>query len=156
VITLAGAVLVAAYDWNLLLVYSLLVAGSLSGSMVAYIVGRTWRGRRKDLGRVGGLVARFERRAWLYLLGHRFVPGMRALFLIAAGLANASPARVALLSAISACIWFALVLTAGMAIGENLDELQTLLHQYSLVVWSILGTALVVWLVWKLRRQRRS
>jgi membrane protein DedA with SNARE-associated domain len=156
-VTLGGAVLIAAYGWSLPLVYLLFVAGSVSGSMVAFAIGRAWRRRRHKEGRLEELVARFEKHPNLYLLGHRFIPGMRPLFLMAAGLSQLHAARVALLSAASAAFWFAMILAVGTSIGRNLDELQYWLGRYSTGVWIALGLALVVWAArWLYRPQKKS
>lgn len=154
VVTLGGAVLVAAYDWNLPLVYALLVLGSVSGSALAFFFGRAWRARRRQRGRLEDIATRFRERGTLYLLGHRFIPGMRSVFLVAAGLAQLSPLRTLFLSGISALLWFALILAAGLAIGENLDHLQDLLSHYSRMVWGLLALVFVLWLLRRWRRRR--
>ena len=50
-----------------------------------------------------------------------------------------------------------LIIVAGLGVGANLDLLETMFHDYSLVVWSLLGLAAAVavgrW-AWRRRKAR--
>ncbi|MCP4448438.1 MAG: DedA family protein [Myxococcales bacterium] len=141
-ITLLGGVLVGAFSWSFALVLAAVMLGSVSGSMVAYAVGRRLRTRQPSLatgkGRLARIVRQFDRRGTWYLLINRFLPGIRPLFFVASGLANMPPLRVALLSTISAALWNVAIIVAGIAVGDNLGRLEELLVQYSTAAWLIL------------------
>jgi membrane protein DedA with SNARE-associated domain len=155
-ITLFGAVLITAYDWSLLAVYASVMAGSVAGSMAAYHLGgalqRRGVGRRPKL---DVLVARFRRHGAAYLLVNRFLPGFRAVFFVAAGLAEIPARSVALYAAISAAVWNALVIAVGALLGANFDRLEGLVRNYVLVLWVAAAAVLAVAAIrWGLRRRR--
>jgi membrane protein DedA with SNARE-associated domain len=158
-ITLLAAVLITAYGWSFAAVFTAIMVGSVAGSMAAFWLGtRLRRGRTSDdeQGTIDKLMARFERHGPAYLIVNRFVPGIRALFFIAAGMAAMKPAKVGIYSAISAALWHLGILAAGMMLGANLDTLQLWVRRYTLAFAIGLGVvALVMAVRWWLRRQRR-
>ena len=84
----------------------------------------------------------FRRHGAAYLIANRFLPGLRALFFVAAGMAGLRPGKVAFYSALSAALWNALLMAIGAAIGANFQELLGYVRDYSTIVW--LAIALVV------------
>lgn len=159
-ITLLGAVLVGAYDWSLLLVFSVLMLGSVLGSAFAYGLGCRWA-RTKDVSkspRIVRVVARFERHGVWLLLVNRFLPGIRPLFFVAAGLAKMPAGLVLLVSAVSAALWNATLMIIGAQLGQNLGAIESWMRTYTTYAWIILATLVCVALVIKLwqRRSRKS
>ncbi len=141
-VVLLGGILVGAFDWSLPLVFAAVMLGSVLGSLAAFALGKRLLERSPDVaagdGTVAKLVRSFEKRgSWLLIL-NRFMPGIRPLFFVAAGLAGMSVKRVALLSGVSAALWNALIMVAGSAIGDNLGELENLLRTYSTIAWGAL------------------
>ena len=158
-----GAVLVTAFGWSLWPVLGIVTLGALLGCWVDHRVGR-WLARSGRLDRLrprtreplDALVAGFKRRDATYLIINRFVPGVRALFLVASGIAGLSWQRVLLYSGLSALAWNGLLLGAGALIGSNIDELDRWLSRYTAVALSlVIGVAGVLWWRWR-RRVRRS
>lgn len=143
-ITLLGGVLVSAFDWCAPLVFGSVMLGSVTGSLVAFALGRRLIHKHPSLAagdnKLARLVAQFRRRGTWFLLLNRFMPGIRPLFFVAAGLAGMSTRRVALLSTVSAGLWNLLIMAAGAAIGDNLPRLEQLLRDYSTVAWIVLVT----------------
>lgn len=166
-VTLAGAVLVTAFGWAFLPVFTAVTVGSIAGSAIAFAAGQ-WLWRRGFLsptdgshgnearGTIQRLVTRFERHGEAYLVVNRFLPGIRALFFVAAGLAHMRLGRVMLFSAISATLWNLAIMALGLAIGTNLRRIEDIARSWSLVMSLIIG-AVVLFLVarWALRRLRR-
>jgi membrane protein DedA with SNARE-associated domain len=142
-ISLFGAILVSAYGWNLGLVFGLLMCGSLIGSYLAFTIGRRWRQRRApnvaEASKLSALVEGFQRHGTYYLLLNRFLPGIRPIFFVAAGLSKMSTARVMFMSGISALLWNAMLMFAGVSIGNNLSELQSWLSTYSTVAYTVMA-----------------
>lgn len=156
-VTLLGGILVGAYQWNLALVFSSLMLGSIIGGYVAFRIGKGWQRRRvqaiaEDKGRLARLVRQFDKHGSWFLLLNRFLPGIRPLFFVAAGLAGMGTRRVLVLSGISAALWNALIMVAGIAMGHNLDRLEEWRTTYTAVVSLLLVVILVFFVVKRLRQ----
>lgn len=172
-VTLAGAVLVTGYGWSLPLVFAATTLGSLVGAMADFYVGVWWYRRRERRGvpptidtgesrakaraQIDRLVRGFQRHGPVFLVINRFLPGVRAFFFVAAGLAGMRPAAVAFYAGLSAALWNGLLIAAGMAIGANLQALEQLFRTWSTVVWGVLGAIVLYFVVrWAVRRLRRG
>ncbi len=158
-ITILGAILVGAYGWSLVLVFSVLMLGSVLGSAGAYALGRRWAasGKLLQTSTLATLVARFERRGVWLLLVNRFLPGIRPLFFIAAGLAKMPASLVLIASAMSAALWNALLMVLGASLGNNLDAIGAWMRRYTQLSWALLVTLLLLWLarwIWRRRAGR--
>lgn len=160
-VTLLGGVLVGAYQWNLAIVFFSVLSGSVLGSWITFAIGQKWQMRRKDQaaqhGRLSKLVEKFRKRGSWYLVLNRFMPGIRPLFFVAAGLAGMSTRRVLILSALSAAAWNAGLMAAGIAVGHNMDRLEGWLRTYSTIAWITILLVIAVYLLrMLLSRSRRS
>lgn len=173
-ITLLGAVFCAAYDWSYTLVFGAVMLGSVAGSMLAFAVGRGWERRRaravdtsknkiisesknplhaKSSSALDRALRGFEKHGAAYLLLNRFLPGIRPIFFVAAGLVEMKPRTVLLYSALSAAAWNLLLFALGGLLGANVERLEWILRRYSLVAW--IGIALLGAIaVWRWRRRR--
>ena len=162
-----GAFLVTARGWSGPGVFAATTAGSLVGAAVDWYVGvalQRWRHRRTPLTGAGdsvrqtvdGLVERFQRHGPAYILVNRFLPGIRALFFVAAGMAGMRPGPVLLYAAVSAIAWNCLLMGAGLAVGASWDTLPAWFAAYTRVVWGILGAALLVALAVAFLRRRKA
>jgi len=166
-ITLFGAVLITAYGWSFAAVFSAVMLGSVAGAMADYYFGHRLRlrslRRRRHLApeqrraAIDGLVEKFERHGAVYLVLNRFVPGIRALFFVAAGMAGMKPLPVLCYSAISAAVWNLLLIAAGSLLGANMDQLASWVRHYNLVAGGIVGLVILLFVSRALvaRRRRR-
>ncbi len=163
-VTLFGAFLVTQYSWNLPLVFGVVLLGSALGAMADFYVG-VWMGRRYQEGRflrapairrrVDQVTGAFQRHGEAYIALNRFLPAVRAVFFIAAGMAGLRPARVLFYALLSAALWNTLILSAGYAVGSNWENVRRIFRTYSVVAWSVVGAALIFWLVrWLIQRRR--
>lgn len=168
-ITVLGAVLIDAAGWSLWGVLSAVTAGSVVGGMLTYEVGRlvargqrdSWIGRRLSAPaiqtRVDQVCAYFNRYGAATIAVNRFVPGLRAVVFVTAGLAGLERWRVLVWAIVSAAIWNGALVGAGALVGHNLDALLGLLRRYTATAsWVLAALVLVVlvrW-VWIRRRQR--
>lgn len=157
-ITLLGAVLVSAYDWNLALVFLALMLGSLVGSALAYALGRRWARTQLVTGnpRLARLVARFERHGVWLLAINRFLPGIRPLFFVAAGLAKMPAGLVLLVSAVSAGLWNALLMILGASVGKNLGAIESWFRTYTTIAWLVLASCALVAVITIIVRRRSA
>jgi len=161
-ITLFGAVLITGYGWSAAGIALAVVLGSVGGSLLDHWIGLKLRARPRpeDSARresIDRLIARFERHGPAYLVVNRFLPGIRALFFVAAGMAGMRRRDVILYGAISVALWNALLIGLGAALGANLDALGAWVKRYTALSWAVLGAAAVAYLAWRLvlRRRRR-
>jgi membrane-associated protein len=168
-VTLVGAIYAVRGVLPLPLVFVAATAGSVAGATIDYLVGRRLgraaerrlpahpaRHRWASLDRLHAIEAAYRRHGDLFILLNRFLPGIRGLFFLAAGTSGMPMRRVLLLGTISAAVWNALLLTAGWAVGANLERLVALFEAYSqLAVAGLAVAGLVSLAVW-LRRRRRA
>lgn len=160
-VTLAGAVLARLGNWSIPLIFSVLMAGNLMGAMADYLVGRRLLNperlaRQRGIANHTEMLARvltgFERFGPALLIVNRFLPGIRALFFVAAGMARLRPGAVLFYASISAALWTALLIGAGFLVGDNLPLLEQLFARYFQVAWGLVGIAVGL-LIWqRLRR----
>lgn len=148
---LAGAVLVGVFGWPALPVLAAVTAGSVLGSAIDFAMGR-WLVRSGRIARLSPRSRRAVERiagtfrstgAW-YLAMNRFVPGVRALFFVAAGLAGLRWSSVLWWSTVSALAWNALLVGAGVTLGTNLDQLEQWFGRYNMAVGATVSILLVV------------
>ena len=162
-VTLFAAFLVTRYGWNLPLVFVAVLTGSGVGAMIDYGVG-VWMRRPYEEGRflksegtrrrVEQVLAAFRRHGAAYVAINRFLPGVRAVFFLAAGMAGLRAWAVLFWALVSAAAWNGLVVGVGYAAGANWARLKELAAIYSTVAWGLLALALVAWLVVTLARRR--
>lgn len=132
------------------LVFLAVTAGSVAGAAIDYALGRklaavrdrplaNGAGRFLRVGRdrLEKVEAAYRRHGDLCILANRFLPGIRGFFFVAAGMAGIPFRRVMALGTISAAVWNGLLLAAGWAVGENLDELLVLFRTWSFAAWGL-------------------
>lgn len=168
-IALFGVVLAASAGYDIVAVYAALTLGALGGEMAAYWAGRwiavrrehrTPRFLRGQQARraIDNAIARFERHGVAYLAINRFVPVLRAVVFVAAGMAKLPPAQVAGWGTLSAMMWNGLLLALGFAVGANYAKLEGLVSTYSHVALGVVGLVVVLLglrALWS-RRERRA
>lgn len=159
-ITLFGAVLISAFGWSWPGIVAAILAGSLAGAASNFFIGRRLRARGHRRPRIEKIVARFERHGPAYLLVNRFIPGVRAVAFIAAGMSAMRPRDVLLYGGASVVLWNSLLIGVGAAVGANWDTLAGWLRGYNIWVGVALGAVAMLFIGWRLvrrwRRRRRS
>jgi len=151
-ITLFGTFLAATAGYQVVWVYVCLTGGSIGGSLVAYAFG-LWVGRHEERWprflrgertrrAVRGAIERFDRHGGAYLVVNRFLPALRAVFFVAAGMAELPLWKVVLFGGLSAALWTGLILAVGWTVGDNWEALHDLSVQYTW--WSLAAVGLVV------------
>ena len=151
-VTVLGAVLVTGYGWSFPLVLGAVMLGSVLGTLAAHQLGVVLARKKKKPHRmVESLVRRFERHGAAYMIVNRFLPGIRSLFFVAAGLAGIRRRSVILYGGISALLWNLGLMALGAAVGANLDRLEAIVEQYTAVAWGVVAVIVVVF-VWRSRR----
>lgn len=162
-VTLFGAFLVTRFGWSVTKVFLSVLVGSGLGAMVDFAFGH-WVGERYRDGRlfkspalrarIDQVLDAFRRHGEVYVVLNRFLPAVRAVFFVAAGMARLRAWRVLLFALISAALWNALIIGAGYAVGANWSRITALFRTYSIVAWGALGAvALALTLRFWLRRR---
>jgi membrane protein DedA with SNARE-associated domain len=137
--------------------------GSISGSLASYGMG--WLGEPAVLryGRYLFLNPHhlewtknfFARRGNITIFISRFIPVVRHLISIPAGLARMSLAPFILYTAVGACLWNGFLAYCGVRLKENWRIIQHYTHILDYVVLACLLAGLA-YFVWKFREARRS
>lgn len=163
-ITVFGAFLVVRRGWSGPAVFGAVTIGSIIGFTIDTAVGR-WLGRtearwtRGRLARVrprlDDIIARFARHGGLYLAVNRFIPSLRGLFFVAAGMARLPWWQVLVYGTLSALLWNALLLALGLTVGESWPRLLHALQDYGFgcaIVAALVMLALGTRWLWHRRR----
>ncbi len=164
-VTLFGTFLAATAGYSVALVYLTLTGGSIAGSLAAWGFGRYlgrheagWPGFLQREGTRRGIhriIDGFERHGGLYLAINRFLPAVRSLFFVAAGMADMPAWRVVVFGGLSAAAWNLLILGVGYSVGNNWQRLESLSRDYTYASLAVAGVVtLVIAVRWWLTRRR--
>jgi len=164
-IVLAGSVVSAHRGLDFIPVFFVVTLGSVVGAWLDFEVGcwltkpkntfvHRWFARPKVAVRIDRLVAAFERHGDRYLVINRFLPGVRALFFVAAGMAGFTRTRTLLIATAAATLWNGVILVVGAVIGANLADLLLFAQRYATAAWVLVIVACVVVFIRYRRRQR--
>ncbi len=162
-ILVAGGFFAARGAVSLYVTFIVLVLGSVSGCMLAWWIGhaalrfpQSYKLLLKlikpdNLVRLENL---YKRYGILILVLNRFLPGVRGVFMIAAGLAKIPLRLVVIWGTISAIFWNSLLIMVGYFFSDNLASLLELVSKYTKAVLILLGTLFLVWLLVRLFKKR--
>lgn len=145
---------------NLGLVIVVGIAGSVVGSLLAYVVGRT--GGRALVDRYGKYVLLshadldktelwFSRRGeWMVLYG-RVLPFIRTFISLPAGMAEMNVAKFTAFTAIGVSIWVALLSSIGYALGDSWNKMVAAFGILGYVIAAGVVLAAIVFMVHRYR-----
>jgi membrane protein DedA with SNARE-associated domain len=130
-------------------------AGTLIGSWLGYLMG-AWGGypvvarwgRYLLLNRehLEWTARWFEKRGEMTILIARFIPVVRHLISIPAGVARMSPWRFSLYTLIGGTTWNCILLYAGMELRERWELIQKYTHHVDIAVVAVLIAAVAWWI----------
>jgi membrane protein DedA with SNARE-associated domain len=164
---LLGGAWAAREERSYLLVFAALMLGSAIGIAATWGVGRLLGARVDRLpdGKLFfGITHAHVRRSqtlmrekgdWL-LVVNRFLPSMRAVLFFAAGAAGMPFPKVLGLGLLSAAAWCALLMGAGVVLGNNAESIAGFLHTYQLVAMAVVAVVLLLLGGRFLLRRRRA
>ena len=160
-ITAFGAFLVGSGRLNLFGVYISTTFGSLSGFMGLFLAGR-YLGRRFFLKRDYRFFKKsqilkaehwFGKYGYFLILTNRFLPGIRSVISIAAGISELKISKVLCLSLISAAIWNFIWIFMGYILGNNWDmvesKISAIFMRYNLAIFSLFIALVLVLIIRK-------
>lgn len=164
-VVVLGAYLVSIGQLGFWGVYVSTTLGSVAGFATMYYVGLKF-GRSFFFEKSRGKIFKEEQIAkvenwfgdWGYwvILANRFLSGTRSVISVFAGLFHLSSFKVIGLSLISAAIWNALLIWAGMLLGNNWHHISDIISQYNRILFVVLGLLVLVWLIRKYIKRNRS
>jgi membrane protein DedA with SNARE-associated domain len=160
-ITAFGAFLVGIGRLKYYYVYLVTTTGSVVGFMSLFLLGKHF-GRdffiKKDYkyfpaASILKSEARFSRSGYLIVLANRFMPGVRSVISIVAGISNLSTLKVFFLSLLSASVWNLIWIHAGYTLGDNWDfvkkEIAKIMKNYNIIVGLILLIVALIIIIYK-------
>ncbi len=148
---------VAALVWSTL--------GSVLGALVLYWIGAAIGARRlyniaEKMWLVEGndvtrSLMTFDKHGTASVFFGRFIPGVRSLISIPAGVDRMPLAKFTLWTAAGSLIWNAVLIALGFWLGDAYEKVGHVIDQYSTVVYVLLAIVLLVVLVSLIRRELR-
>lgn len=136
------------------------VTGSFLADQGFFLIGRRFRHHprvRRIMARpaFARALAAFERRPTGFILGFRFLYGLRTISPVAIGTTNVAHRRYMALNAVSALVWGVGFTAIGYGFG---DGLEAMLHRYrpsgTTLVLAGTGVGLAIYAIYRVRRWR--
>ena len=153
------AIVTAAADWSFTPLVLAGAVGSTIGGLLDYAVGRymvstshdTWLHRlfrRPAAARwVEQLTRSFERYGTWYILINRFLPPIRMVLFVVAGMAKLPAGKVTVAAFIGAVVWMLTIVAVGAVLGFQLEAAMVWLTRYLIVITALVTITLIVGLV---------
>lgn len=134
-------------------------AGSVLGDQLYFFLGRRygarWLRRRPAWHeRAQTIERRLQRHRDLFLLGFRFLYGIRTVAPFALGMGSVSVVRFAVLNVLGAVVWAVAFGWAGYLFGESVQHLLGRVERYELTLFTVIaavGAAVLLFRVWRRR-----
>jgi len=163
-VVVLGAYLVSVGQLEFWGVYLSTTVGSVAGFLTMYIVGRRFgRSFIYKKSRAKMFKESYIRRAeiwfgrWGYwvIFANRFLSGTRSVISLFAGLFHLNFFIVLSLALMSALIWNALLIIAGMLLGENWEIISSIISRYNQVFLFLIVTG-IAYIIYRRIRSRRD
>jgi membrane protein DedA with SNARE-associated domain len=154
IVAFSGALSVVA-NLSLPIVIVCAVAGSTSGFIVMYFIGKFAGDKILEKGKIKFIskeavftVERwFQKYGYWLIIANRFLAGTRAIISFFAGMSELDLKRTAILSAISALVWNLILIFVGFYVGHNLSKISEYISTYNKVVFGILILVALIYLI---------
>lgn len=153
-----------AYTWVEAVIWA--TVGAIGGSLILYWIGAAiseerllnWVDKvpmfsRKDVEKA---MDYFDRHGSASVFIARFIPGIRALICLPAGLDRMKMAPYLIWTTLGCFIWNIVLIYLGFQLGDNYTKVTAGFEKYSLVLEIIMGIALIWFIVWLVRRYRKD
>ncbi|MBN2078498.1 MAG: DedA family protein [Spirochaetes bacterium] len=167
-VTAFGAFLVGTGRLSYLLVYAVTTIGSVFGFMVLVLLGRVINREffiKRDYSFFSAksiLDAErwFSRYGLFVVLANRFMPGIRSVISLVAGISRLNLAWVLLLATLSASVWNLIWIHAGFMLGNNWEAVREkaghLIRQYNIAAGIVISLLILLAFLYRRRSARRS
>ena len=167
-ITVIGAFFVGKGILSFPIVYAVTTFGSTCGFMILFYIGYFLEREffmKKDFKffSAKSLVSAekwFEKYGYYVVLGNRFIPGLRSVVSIAAGITVLRPRRIFLFALISAAVWNFIWIYAGYSLGNNWEQVREkftmIIGSYNIAAVSIMLAVIAGYIAVKKLKGRKS
>ena len=160
---------VAEGSMNLLAVVLVTTLGGFAGTSLFYYLGKLLGDMRVRL-----LIRRFGRYVLLresdydealtlfrkhdskVVFWARFIPGVRSLISLPAGVAGMSFRRFTVFTLAGTALWNTALIVAGLFLGSRWERVLVIVDRLEGVLWVLLGVVVVGWFVWQRSRRARQ
>lgn len=170
VILLFGGFMTTYTSLNIALMVVAATLGSLLGAIVLYYIGKILNKERlKKIvsGKVGKVLRLKEKDIdmadhWFDTKGNktvffcRFIPIVRSLISIPAGMSEMPMAKFLLYTIVGSAIWNTVLIVIGNRVGENWESILGVFDQYSHIVLILLILIFVLFIVWFYTKKQKK
>ncbi|MCI5807899.1 MAG: DedA family protein [Firmicutes bacterium] len=170
VILLFGGFMTTYTSLNIALMVVAATLGSLLGAIVLYYIGKILNKKRlKKIvsGKVGKVLRLKEKDIdmadhWFDTKGNktvffcRFIPIVRSLISIPAGMSEMPMAKFLLYTTVGSAIWNTVLIVIGNRVGENWESILGVFDQYSHIVLILLILIFVLFIVWFYTKKQKK
>lgn len=170
VILLFGGFMTTYTSLNIALMVVASTLGSLLGAIVLYYIGKILNKERlKKIvsGKVGKVLRLKEKDIdmadqWFDIKGNktvffcRFIPIVRSLISIPAGMSEMPMAKFLLYTTVGSAIWNTVLIVIGNRVGENWESILGVFDQYSHIVLILLILIFVLFIVWFYTKKQKK
>ncbi len=154
-IVVMGGSLVATGTLHLLPAYLFATAGSLLGFLTAFVIGWQFDKRLIHSGKLKFINVQsfekvensFRKYGYYLIVANRFLPGTRAVISFFGGMSRLNVNKTTSLSLISSAAWNAVLISLGVAFGENLELIDVYLKTYSNLILIITGIVILFFII---------
>ncbi len=166
-VTAFGAFLVGTGRLSYFLVYAATTIGSVLGFMVLVLAGRLINREffiKRDYSffsakSIMDAERWFSKYGLFVVLANRFMPGIRSVISLVAGISRLNLAWVFFLATLSASVWNLIWIHAGFMLGNNWEVVREnagrLIRQYNIAAGIIIALLIALAFVYRLRASRR-
>lgn len=170
VILLFGGFMTTYTSLNIALMVVAATLGSLLGAIVLYYIGKILNKERlKKIvsGKVGKVLRLKEKDIdmadhWFDTKGNktvffcRFIPIVRSLISIPAGMSEMPMAKFLLYTTVGSAIWNTVLIVIGNRVGENWESILGIFDQYSHIVLILLILIFILFIVWFYTKKQKK
>ena len=170
VILLFGGFMTTYTSLNIALMVVAATLGSLLGAIVLYYIGKILNKERlKKIvsGKVGKVLRLKEKDIdmadhWFDTKGNktvffcRFIPIVRSLISIPAGMSEMPMAKFLLYTTVGSAIWNTVLIVIGNHVGENWESILGVFDQYSHIVLILLILIFILFIVWFYTKKQKK
>ncbi len=152
VVVVAGSSLIASSGISFIPVLIITSIGSALGFILMYLVGLFFGEKILRTGKIKFIRQEalnktdqwFKKFGYKLILANRFLPGTRSVISFFSGIAELNILRTFAFAATSAFIWNALIIFMGMQVGNNVQQIDYYLSEYSRVITILSVVAVIV------------